>query len=169
VAYITVFGPISGAHFNPAVSLVERLHGRLGTTDLVAYVAAQLIGGVVGVLVAHAMFGLPIFQQSLHVRTGVGQWIAEGVATFGLVTVILGSAMRSPGANAHAGRALHRRRVLVHRIDLVREPCRDPGAIADRHVSRASGRSTCRASRSRRLQARSSPQSCGADLRGRAR
>ena len=96
VAYITVFGPISGAHFNPAVSLVERLHGRLGTTDLVAYIAAQLIGGVVGVLVAHAMFGLPIFQQSLHVRTGVGQWIAEGVATFGLVTVILGSATRSP-------------------------------------------------------------------------
>ena len=96
VAYITVFGPISGAHFNPAVSLVERLHGRLRTTDLVAYVVAQLMGGITGVLVAHAMFGLPILQQSVHVRTGVGQWIAEGVATFGLVTVILGSAKRSP-------------------------------------------------------------------------
>jgi glycerol uptake facilitator-like aquaporin len=96
VAYISVFGPISGAHFNPAVSLVERIQGRLTTMDLAAYVGAQLVGGVLGVLIAHAMFGLPIFEQSVHVRTGVGQWIAEGVATFGLVTVILGSAARFP-------------------------------------------------------------------------
>jgi glycerol uptake facilitator-like aquaporin len=96
VAYISVFGPISGAHFNPAVSVVERINGRLSTVDLSAYVVAQLIGGILGVLIAHAMFGLPIFQQSVHVRTGVGQWIAEGVATFGLVTVILGSAARAP-------------------------------------------------------------------------
>ena len=96
VAYISVFGPISGAHFNPAVTLVERMNGRLSTLDLAAYVGAQLVGGVLGVLLAHAMFGLPIFQQSVHVRTGVGQWIAEGVATFGLVTVILGSSGRVP-------------------------------------------------------------------------
>jgi glycerol uptake facilitator-like aquaporin len=96
VAYITVFGPISGAHFNPAVSLVERVNGTLRTTEFVAYVGAQLVGGILGVLVAHAMFGLPLLQESLHVRTGVGQWIAEGVATFGLVIVILGSATRVP-------------------------------------------------------------------------
>jgi glycerol uptake facilitator-like aquaporin len=96
VVYITVLGPISGAHFNPAVSLVERLRGRLDDTSLAAYVGAQLAGGVVGVLLAHAMFALPVLQLSAHVRTGVGQWVAEGLATFGLVVVILGSSARSP-------------------------------------------------------------------------
>jgi glycerol uptake facilitator-like aquaporin len=96
VAYITVLGPISGAHFNPAVSLVERVRGRLDNLGLLAYVGAQLAGGVVGVLLAHAMFGLPVFQLSVHVRTGVGQWIAEATATFGLILVILGSAARTP-------------------------------------------------------------------------
>ena len=96
VAYITVLGPISGAHFNPAVSLVERVQGRLDDLGLVTYVGAQLVGGVLGVLLAHTMFGLPMFQLSVHVRTGVGQWISEATATFGLVIVILGSAARTP-------------------------------------------------------------------------
>lgn len=96
VAYITVFGPISGAHFNPAVSLVERVRGRLTTTEFGAYTGAQIVGGVVGVLLAHIMFGLPLLQLSTHERTGSGQWVAEGIATFGLVTVILGSSARTP-------------------------------------------------------------------------
>jgi hypothetical protein len=73
VAYITVLGPISGAHYNPAVSLVERLRGKLDNTELAAYVGAQLAGGVVGVLLAHAMFALPRLRLSVHVRTGAGQ------------------------------------------------------------------------------------------------
>jgi glycerol uptake facilitator-like aquaporin len=96
VAYITVLGPISGAHFNPAVSLVERIRGKLGNVELLAYVGAQLAGGIVGVLLAHLMFALPVLQLSVHVRTGAGQWLAEALATFGLIVVILGSSARSP-------------------------------------------------------------------------
>jgi glycerol uptake facilitator-like aquaporin len=96
VAYITVLGPISGAHFNPAVSLVERVRGTLDNTELASYIGAQIVGGVLGVLLAHAMFGLPMLQLSVHVRTGLGQWLAEALATFGLVTIILGSSARTP-------------------------------------------------------------------------
>jgi glycerol uptake facilitator-like aquaporin len=96
VAYITVLGPISGAHFNPAVSLAARALGRLGSRELGVYVSAQVFGGIAGVFLAHAMFGLPILELSAHVRTGGPQWLAEAVATFGLVTVILGSAARTP-------------------------------------------------------------------------
>jgi glycerol uptake facilitator-like aquaporin len=96
VAFITVFAPISGAHFNPAVSLVERLHGRLADRELAVYVASQVVGAVLGVWLAHAMFGLPVVEVSAHVRTGPAQWLAEAVATFGLITVILGSSARTP-------------------------------------------------------------------------
>ncbi|TFU03871.1 aquaporin family protein [Polymorphobacter arshaanensis] len=88
---ITVFGPVSGAHFNPAVSLVMALRGDLGRADALAYALVQLGGGIIGVCVAHAMFEAPIWQLSSHVRTGGGQWLAEGVATFGLVLTILGT------------------------------------------------------------------------------
>jgi glycerol uptake facilitator-like aquaporin len=91
VAYISIFGPISGAHFNPAVSLVERLRGQLDDRELAAYVAAQVAGGLAGVLVAHAMFDLPLLGVSTHVRAGGSQWLAEAVATFGLLSVILGN------------------------------------------------------------------------------
>ncbi len=96
VAYISVLAPISGAHLNPAVSMVERLRGRMTTPELAAYVAAQLAGSVVGVLLAHAMFGVSAWQLSSHARSGAGMWIAELVATFGLLVVILGSASRMP-------------------------------------------------------------------------
>ncbi len=88
---ITMLGPVSGAHFNPAVSLVAALRRELLARDALAYTAVQLTGGILGVWTAHAMFDLPILQTSAHVRTGPGQWLGEGVATFGLVLTILGT------------------------------------------------------------------------------
>jgi glycerol uptake facilitator-like aquaporin len=90
VVLIQMFGPVSGAHFNPAVSLAFALRRELTWSDAGLYIACQLVGAVMGVWAAHAMFELPIFQASTHVRTGAGQWFAEGVATFGLILTILG-------------------------------------------------------------------------------
>ena len=86
---IEVFGPISGAHFNPAVSAVMVYRGELPKGDLLPYVVAQLLGAMLGAWLAHAMFDLPILQFSTKVRAGLGQWIAEAVATAGLLLVIL--------------------------------------------------------------------------------
>lgn len=86
---IEVFGPVSGAHFNPAVSLVMALRGELPKGLLLPYIAAQLLGAVLGAWLAHAMFDATLFQWSTKVRSGTGQWIAEGVATAGLLLVIL--------------------------------------------------------------------------------
>jgi len=86
---IEVFGPISGAHFNPAVSVVMAARGHLAWAVLLPYVAMQLLGAAAGAWLAHAMFDLPLLQLSAKVRTGPGQWIAEAVATFGLLLVIL--------------------------------------------------------------------------------
>jgi glycerol uptake facilitator-like aquaporin len=88
---IAMLGPLSGAHFNPAVSIVQSLRGELRATDALAYICAQIAGCVVGALLAHAMFELPLVQQSTHIRTGAAQWLSEGVATAGLIVVILGS------------------------------------------------------------------------------
>jgi glycerol uptake facilitator-like aquaporin len=88
---ITTLGPISGAHFNPAVSLVFRLRGEIRTSLLLAYVVAQFAGGIAGVWTAHLMFDLPILQFSEKARTGLGQWTGEFVATFGLLLTILGT------------------------------------------------------------------------------
>ena len=84
---IWVFGPVSGAQMNPVVSLVMALRGQ--RPDWPAYLAAQLVGAVLGVLLAHAMFDLPILQWGVKARSGAGQWIAEGVATFALLSVVL--------------------------------------------------------------------------------
>jgi glycerol uptake facilitator-like aquaporin len=89
VVLITVLGPISGAHFNPAVSLVVALKGDLSASDASRYVAVQVLGGVAGTVIAHAMFGMPLFDFSMKVRTGSAQWLAEAVAAFGLVATIL--------------------------------------------------------------------------------
>ena len=86
---IEVFAPISGAHFNPAVSAIMTLRGDLPVALCLAYVAAQLLGAVLGAWLAHAMFELPVLQFSSHVRSGPGQWLAELVATAGLLLVIL--------------------------------------------------------------------------------
>jgi glycerol uptake facilitator-like aquaporin len=87
---IALLGPVSGAHFNPAVSVIEGLRGRLAWRDVVAYSVLQVAGCCAGALLAHFMFELPIWQASAHVRTGPSQWVAEGVATFGLLLVVLG-------------------------------------------------------------------------------
>ena len=93
---ITMLGPISGAHFNPAVTLVFRLRGEMTTAAALAYVAAQLVGGVLGVWAAHLMFDLPILQLSVKARTGLGQWTGEFIATFGLVLTILATLKARP-------------------------------------------------------------------------
>lgn len=95
---IEVFGPVSGAHFNPAVSAVMAWRGDLPKAALLPYIAAQLLGAMLGAWLAHAMFDLAILQFSTHVRSGVGQWIAEAVATAGLLLVIL----RAPAGRAAA-------------------------------------------------------------------
>jgi glycerol uptake facilitator-like aquaporin len=87
---IALLGPISGAHFNPAVSIVETLRGKLTVMDGISYIAAQIAGCCLGALLAHAMFELPLIQASLHQRSGTAQWLSEFVATFGLLMVILG-------------------------------------------------------------------------------
>jgi glycerol uptake facilitator-like aquaporin len=89
VVLITILGPISGAHFNPAVSLVFALKRELAPRDALSYMAAQIAGGIAGTVLAHAMFALPLLDASLKIRTGGAQWLAEFVAAFGLVATIL--------------------------------------------------------------------------------
>ena len=92
---IVLFGPISGAHFNPAVTLAMRLRGEIGNIEAVAYVLVQLVAAILGVLLAHAMFGQVLFQPGTHVRAGGAQWLSEAVAAFGLLlTILLGSRHR---------------------------------------------------------------------------
>lgn len=93
---ITVLGPISGAHMNPAVSLVAASRRELSWPEAAAYVAAQLSFGVLGAWAAHLMFDLPVLQMSVKARTGLGQWVGEGIATFGLVLTILGAVQHRP-------------------------------------------------------------------------
>jgi len=95
---IEVFGPVSGAHFNPAVSAVMAFRGELPIGALLPYIVAQLLGAMLGAFLAHAMFDLPILQWSAKVRSGQGQWIAEAVATAGLLLVIL----RAPASRVAA-------------------------------------------------------------------
>jgi glycerol uptake facilitator-like aquaporin len=90
VVLITVLGPISGAHFNPAVTLVFTLRQEISSRDAIAYVVAQIVGGILGTMLAHAMFAMPLVAFSLKMRTGNAQWLAEAVAAFGLVATILG-------------------------------------------------------------------------------
>jgi glycerol uptake facilitator-like aquaporin len=102
VVLITIFGPVSGAHLNPAVSLAFALRDELPWRAAGGYLMAQLAGAIVGVWAAHAMFDLPLWQVSTTVRSGVGQWTAECIATFGLVLTIFGCVARAPGAVAWA-------------------------------------------------------------------
>jgi glycerol uptake facilitator-like aquaporin len=90
VVLILIFGPVSGAHFNPVVSMVFALRKQLPWRDAIAYIALQMAGALAGVWIAHLMFELPFWQLSSTLRTGPGQWLAEAVATFGLLLTILG-------------------------------------------------------------------------------
>jgi glycerol uptake facilitator-like aquaporin len=93
---IAMLGPVSGAHFNPAVSLVMAARHELQWRDLLPYLAVQLAGGALGALAAHLMFDLPLLQLSVKARTGIGQWTGELVATFGLILTIIGTATYRP-------------------------------------------------------------------------
>jgi len=87
---IALLGPLSGAHFNPAVSVIQAVRGRLAWGDAGLYTVVQIAGCCLGALLAHVMFELPVWQASAHLRTGLAQWLAEGVATFGLLLVVIG-------------------------------------------------------------------------------
>ena len=99
---ILVFGPLSGAHFNPAVTIGFALRGKLPWSEAAIYIAAQLLGGLVGVWLAHLMFELPVWQFSITARTGAGQWLAEAVGTFGLLLTIFGRVAGRPDSVPYA-------------------------------------------------------------------
>jgi len=102
VVLILMFGPVSGAHFNPAVTLAFALRGETSWRDAAAYLVAQIAGAIAGVWIAHLMFELPVWQLSLNERAGTGQWLAEAVATFGLLATIFGVSARTPSAVPYA-------------------------------------------------------------------
>lgn len=102
VVLILIFGPVSGAHLNPAVSLAFALRGELPWPESAAYIVAQVVGGVAGVWAAHLMFELPLLQFSTTLRTGSSQWAAEVIATFGLLLTIFGCATRGRETVAYA-------------------------------------------------------------------
>ncbi|MBZ0146528.1 MAG: aquaporin family protein [Pseudorhodoplanes sp.] len=99
---ILIFGPLSGAHFNPAVSVAFAARGELARADAVAYIAVQVVSALIGVWIAHLMFDLPMLQVSEKMRSGPGQWLAECVATFGLLLTIFGCVARAPHATPYA-------------------------------------------------------------------
>lgn len=101
-AIILTFGPISGAHLNPAVTIAETIRGDLAPPVALTYVAVQVVAAVAGVIAAHAMFGLPLLEASSHVRAGASQLLSESLATFGLVAVIRGCMRSRPDATAYA-------------------------------------------------------------------
>lgn len=96
VVLILIFGPISGAHFNPVVSLSFVLQRKLPWSEFLAYIIVQIIGGVAGAMLAHIMFSLPLIESSTHARTGIGIWTGEIVASFGLLATILGCLKKRP-------------------------------------------------------------------------
>src|SRR5271156_6678051 len=142
---ILTFGPVSGAHFNPAVSIALSLRRELPVGVAAIYIGAQVLGGIAGVWAAHLMFELPLWQLSTTVRAGPGQWLAEGVATFGLSADDLRLCRAHASGRAIRGWPLHPLGLLVHGLDLVRQSGGDDCARALRHVRRH------RAGRRRRL------------------
>lgn len=102
IALILTFGPVSGAHFNPAVTLCDASQGGIRWGDVPAYIAAQALGGLLGAAAAHLMFGEPLFSASTHVRSGSAQLFSEFVATFGLLSVIWGASRARPTAVPYA-------------------------------------------------------------------
>jgi glycerol uptake facilitator-like aquaporin len=102
IALILVFGTISGAHFNPVVTLSEAWQKNMPAAEALPYIAVQLAGAFAGVAAAHAMFGEPVYSASVHVRTGAAQWWSECVATFGLLAVIIGCSRSRPAVTPFA-------------------------------------------------------------------
>ena len=133
---ILIFGPISGAHLNPAVSIAFALRGELPWRCAPGYIAAQIVGGIIGVWAVHLMFELPVWQVSLHIRTGAGQWFAEFVATLGLLLTILGCVVRHASRRTLCSWPLHHLCLLVYGLDIVRQPRRDDCSLDLGHVRR---------------------------------
>jgi glycerol uptake facilitator-like aquaporin len=102
VVLILTFAPVSGAHFNPIVTLTLMIRGRPSMATTAVYILSQLAGALIGVFAAHAMFQLPVFELSATVRTGPGQWLAEAIASFGLILTIFGCLARTPPAIPYA-------------------------------------------------------------------
>lgn len=102
VVLILVFGPVSGAHFNPVVSLSFALQRQMKWSDCLSYAAVQIMGGIAGAVLAHIMFNMPLIQTSSHVRTGIGVWTGELVASFGLLATIIGCLRSRPDAIPYA-------------------------------------------------------------------
>jgi glycerol uptake facilitator-like aquaporin len=102
IALILTYGPISGAHFNPIVTLALVSRGEIRVAPVVGYILAQMGGAVIGVWLAHVMFGLPVLQASSHARATFGEWVGEFIATFGLLGLILGTSRHTPAAIPHA-------------------------------------------------------------------
>ena len=136
VVLILAFGPISGAHFNPAVSIVMGITGGLPWREVGPYALAQVIGGCLGTLAAHGMFDLQLFQLAGKARTGPAQWFAEFVATFGLLITILAVVRFRARGDPVRCRALHHRGLLVHGLDLVRQPGGHGRTRPHRHICR---------------------------------
>ncbi len=148
VVLILILGSVSGAHMNPAVSLAFALRRELPWRDFAGYVAAQLVGAIIGVLTAHLMFALPVWQISTHVRQGSAQWFSEGIATFGLLLTVFGCVGARAVGRALRGRTLHHSGLLVHGVNVVCQSRGDGVARSFRYVFRNS------ASRSSRIHRR---------------
>jgi glycerol uptake facilitator-like aquaporin len=132
----STFGPISGAHFNPAVTLADASQGGLAWREVPGYVSAQLIGAFAGVAVAHLMFGEAVFSAARHVRTGGAQIFSEFVATFGLVCVIWGCARLRSSAVPFAVGAYINRGLLVHGVNILCQSRRDARPLGKRYLCR---------------------------------
>ena len=134
VVLITIFGPISGAHFNPAVSLVFALRRELSARDAGFYIAAQILGGIIGTIVAHGMFGLPLLDASLKVRTGGAQWFAEGSCGVWPDRHDTGRHPLQQTRRAVACRTLHHGGLLVHRLYIICQPSRRYRPVIHQYV-----------------------------------
>src|SRR5215469_15085737 len=135
VTLILTFGPISGAHFNPAVSLCDAMLRGISWRLFAGYTSAQVIGAFAGVACAHLMFGLPPFSASQHIRYGASQAFSEFVATFGLLAVIWRSSVAAHCCAFRRG-GVHHRCLLVYRINLVCKSCRHARSISYKYLCR---------------------------------
>ena len=137
IGLILMFGAVSGAHFNPVVTLVDRLLGTITTRDAGLYVIAQTIGGCIGAVIANLMFSLPAVEWSTHARSSGALWLSEVVATIGLLLVIHGC-VRTGRSERHPvrGRCVDRRCLLVHVVDQLRQPRRHHRPHAVGHLRR---------------------------------
>src|SRR5438034_5659781 len=134
IALICTFGPISGAHLNPAVSLADAIEGGITLPEMLAYIAAQCTGGIGGTIAAHLMFDLPWYSPSTHARNGSALLFSEGkLRTSVRYLGMLAAGLRH---SAVCSCQLHHRSVLVHFFDIFRESCRDAGSLIDKHIHR---------------------------------